>query len=702
MKEIFKKKIRLFLQKSGKKPLSYKELLQKCKPKKPEIPEFNAALKELTKNGSLFEKRGGFILSSVSGGFPAVVSRVNKTFGFIKRDDDSTDVFIPGKYLRGAMPGDKVLAKLIPSRTGSPEGEVLRIVEENHSQFTGVVVTLDGQKFIQPDSFTKAPIAVEKDGTSYSDGEKVMAEIATRGERHSDHTAKITSSFGMASRASVCAQSVLEVNGIPLEFPFEVIDEAKRVAKIGIPQNEINRRTDLRSDVIFTIDGADTKDIDDAISIRKFESFYELGVHIADVSFYVKPNSALDKDSFERGTSVYYANRVVPMLPKELSNGICSLNPQEDRLAFSCIMTIGLDGKLQDFDFKKTVICSRVKGVYSEINQLLAGNSTDELNEKYAACMDSIRFMRELADILAENRKRRGSPQLETTESKLIISDEDICVDVKPRERGESERIIEEFMLMANQSAATLGRLQNIPFVYRVHEDPSPEKIQSLHEIMEILGIPLPEFLKIKPKHLAEILDKERTSKLFPMVNKMILRSMAKAKYSAEPLGHFGLVLEDYTHFTSPIRRYPDLAIHRILSDFIQGGSQESIKRRYSAFAQAAANHSTEMELVAMRIEMDCEDCYKAEYMNAHIGESFAGVISSVTEFGFYVELPNTVEGLVRIDSLPSAYDFDGHISLRPVTGGKSFTIGDEVTVTCVKAEVSSGKIDFQLAESTN
>ena len=700
MKEIFKKKIKLFLQKSGKKPLSYKELVSKCKPKRPEIPDFNAALKELSKEGFLLEKKGGFISTAVLKAFPATVSRVNKTFGFIKRNDDDSEVFIPGKYLKGAMPGDQVLARPIPSRTGSPEGEVLRVLEENAAKFTGVVVDIDGKKYIQPDSFTKTPISLIK-SKAYAEGEKVMAEIISRGERHSEHKAQVTSSFGMASRASVCARSVLEVNGIALDFPPEVMEEAQRVEKMGIPIKEIEKRTDLRSEAIFTIDGADTKDIDDAVSIKKFGDFYELGVHIADVSFYVKPNSELDKDALQRATSVYYANRVVPMLPKELSNGICSLNPQEDRLAFSCIMVIGLDGTLQDYAFKKTVIRSRVKGVYAEINCLLNGEKDSALLEKYAGCMDSVFLMKELAAILSANKKSRGAPQIETSESKLIISEEDICVDVKARGRGESESIIEEFMLMANQAAAAVGRMKEIPFVYRIHEDPSPEKIQNLQELMTKLGIALPEFSRLKPRHLADILEKEKDSKLFPVVNKMVLRSMAKAKYSIEPVGHFGLVLKDYAHFTSPIRRYPDLAIHRILTDLVKGTSQTALKKKYTAFAQQAANHSTEMELVAMRVEMDCEDCYKAEYMNAHLGEELDGVISSVTEFGFYVELPNTVEGLVHIDSLSAngVYEFDGFVTLRGLTSGRSFTIGDPVRIQCVKSDVSSGKIDFRLAE---
>lgn len=701
MKEFYKKKILLFLQKNGKKALSYKELAFKCKAKKAELTDFNAALEELKDEGLVFERKTGFVLSSTMGVFPATVSRINKTFGFIKRNDDDSEVFIPGKFLKGSMPNDIVIAKLIPSRSGSPEGEVLKILKENNSQFTGVIIEVDGKKFIQPDSFTKNPIGIVKSKNGdFAVGEKVMAEITVRGERHSDHKATILSSFGSAAKASVCAQSVLELNGISLVFPLEVSDEAKRISAMKIAPKEIEARTDLRSEIIFTIDGADTKDIDDAVSIKKYKDFYELGVHIADVSHYVKPNSPLDKEAFQRGTSVYYANRVIPMLPKELSNGICSLNPNEDRLAFSCIMIIGFDGKLQDFDFKKTIICSRVKGVYSEINQILAGTESAEIAEKYADCRDTIALMEELAAILTENKIKRGAPQIETSESKLIINEEDFCVDIKARERGKSELIIEEFMLMANQSAATLGKMQAVPFVYRIHENPSLEKVAQLKETMQRMGVDVPNFTAIKPSHLAKILEKQRDTKLFPVVNKLVLRSMAKAKYSVDPVGHFGLVLSDYAHFTSPIRRYPDLSIHRIMSELVKNTSPAVIKKKYEAFATASANHSTEMELVAMRVERDCEDCYKAEYMNSHMNEEFVGVISSTVEYGFYVELPNTVEGLVHIDSITDGtYEFDGLISLSNLITGKKFMVGDEVKVVCVKADVSSGKIDFNLVD---
>ncbi len=698
MKEVFRKRIVLFLQKVGKKCMLYRQLEAKCHVKGKDYVFFKEALDELKKQGIVAENRRGLYLTSSVGAYSAQVARINKTFGFITRFDDNTEVFVPGKYLMGAMPGDVVLAKPIPSRQGGAEGEVIKILEEAKAQFTGVVLKENDKFFILPDSILKSPIALERPNGA-NVGDKVLAEICHRGTRHSEHTARVVSSYGSSMKASACAQSVLELHGICPEFPFEVSDEAKRIEHKGISEAEISSREDLRDMTIFTIDGADTKDIDDAISLSKEEDCYKLGVHIADVSYYVKPKSALDNEAFDRGTSVYYADRVVPMLPKELSNGICSLNPDEDRLAFSCLMDISFDGKLLGYDFKKTVIRSRIKGVYSEINKILDNEETEEIAEKYKDVRDTILLMEELASILTANKIKRGAPQIETPESKLVISEDDICIDVKTKERGKSELIIEEFMLMANQSAANFGKLNEIPFVYRIHEEPMPEKVSTLISNLDRMGIKYPHFDEIKPYHIAQIIEKQRGTDMFPVINNMALRSMAKAKYSTDPVGHFGLVLSDYAHFTSPIRRYPDLTIHRIMSDMLSGTPAELIKKKYTEFANVSANHSTNAELTAMTCERECEDCYKAEYMTSHIGEEFDAVIVSVTDYGFYISLDNTVEGLVHIETLGNGtYDYDGFITLTECLSGKRYRVGDKIRVKCVKADVSGGKVDFSLA----
>ena len=696
----YKNKILLVLNQAGKKPLTRNDMIAKSKCKKTESDVFKKALDELKSEGLICDQKKGYVLCSRMGYFKATVKRISKTFGFIEKDEDQTEVFIPGKFLMGAMPGDKVIANLIPSRTGKPEGEVIAITETADATITGVLEQEYKEFFIIPDTMSKTAVRVVENECGAKPGDKVIARIIARGTSHSAHKAAIVSTFGSSEKASSCAMALLKVSGISIEFPDDAAAEAKKLSEGGIKPEDLKKRLDLRDEIIFTIDSAESKDLDDAISITRTDSGYQLGVHIADVSHYVKGNSPLDKEALVRGTSVYYADRVVPMLPKELSNGICSLNPDEDRLAFSCLIDLDKQAKIKGYKFHKTVICSAVKGVYREINTILDGTATDETKQKYARVNDNIFIMNELADILMENREKRGAPSLETSESKLIINENDICVDVVPRTRGKSEMIIEEFMLLANQCAANLARTSKIPFVYRIHEDPSLEKLADMKDFLTRMNIEFPHFSEVKPAHFAEILKNNRDSEKFPVINNILLRSMAKAKYAPDPVGHFGLALEDYSHFTSPIRRYPDLAIHRILTDLVSGCDAEWLTKRYQSFVTNASERSTSTEITAVKIERDCEACYMAEYMKAHLGEEFEGIISSVTDFGFYVELDNTVEGLVHINTLEDdTYEYDGLVSLKGERSGKIFALGDKVKVQCTASNVNSGNIDFSIVK---
>jgi len=696
----YKNKILLVLNQAGKKPLTRNDMIAKSKCKKTESDVFKKALDELKSEGLICDQKKGYVLCSRMGYFKATVKRISKTFGFIEKDEDQTEVFIPGKFLMGAMPGDKVIANLIPSRTGKPEGEVIAITETADATITGVLEQEYKEFFIIPDTMSKTAVRVVENECGAKPGDKVIARIIARGTSHSAHKAAIVSTFGSSEKASSCAMALLKVSGISIEFPDDAAAEAKKLSEGGIKPEDLKKRLDLRDEIIFTIDSAESKDLDDAISITRTDSGYQLGVHIADVSHYVKGNSPLDKEALVRGTSVYYADRVVPMLPKELSNGICSLNPDEDRLAFSCLIDLDKQAKIKGYKFHKTVIRSAVKGVYKEINTILDGTATDETKQKYARVSDNIFIMNELADILMENRDKRGAPSLETSESKLIINENDICVDVVPRTRGKSEMIIEEFMLLANQCAANLARTSKIPFVYRIHEDPSLEKLADMKDFLTRMNIEFPHFSEVKPAHFAEILKNNRDSEKFPVINNILLRSMAKAKYAPDPVGHFGLALEDYSHFTSPIRRYPDLAIHRILTDLVSGCDAEWLTKRYQSFVTNASERSTSTEITAVKIERDCEACYMAEYMKAHLGEEFEGIISSVTDFGFYVELDNTVEGLVHINTLEDdTYEYDGLVSLKGERSGKIFALGDKVKVQCTASNVNSGNIDFSIVK---
>ncbi len=697
--ESYKNKIVTFLTAYNKRLMPLNELEAKCRTKKQGREAFTDAFAQLRDEGVIMVKKGMKVaLCSRLGVKPGTVSRLSKTFGFADTDEGE-EYFIPGKCMLGAMPGDRVLIADIASRSGEPEGEIVDILSFGSQTLTGRIEYVDGRPYLVPDSATKNHMIIEQvRSADFSNGDKVLAEITYRGRRHAEHKVRITGVFGNAEKAASCAASILVSHGAPDEFPDEVLKEARKIHEGGVQEYSFNNREDLRGMTIFTIDSAESKDLDDAVSVEKTKNGWLLGVHIADVSHYVKGNSELDKEAMRRGTSIYYADKVIPMLPKELSNGICSLNPGEDRLTLSAFMELDSEGGIVSYRFCKSAIRSRVKGVYSEINALLAGTETPEIAEKYADISGDIRLMKELADVLIARKKRRNAPELDTAESKLVIDENGVCVDVLPRERGISEEMIEVFMLTANEAAARLAREKKVPFVYRIHEAPPEAKVEALHELLPKFGIECPHYTEFKPAHAAKILDSARGTDKYEAVNLAVLRSMAKAKYSPEPLGHFGLVLEDYAHFTSPIRRYPDLAIHRIITDILAGYNNEWLSKRYSGFAVNAAERSSAAEIRAVSIERECEDCYKAEYMKSHIGEVFDARISSVTEFGFYAELPNTVEGLVHIRTLPEGeYDYSEPVSLTEKLSGVSYVLGAPVRVLCAAVNVSEGTIDFVL-----
>ena len=667
MKTDYKKLIVSKLKRSGKKPVRYKELLRDCKRKHFDMDKFNDTVASMKRTGEITETKYGFSLGEKRKERSCKVVRINRTFGFVQDIETGVDYFVAGKYLMGAMPGDIVKVRVFKGKGESLEGEVTAVEQENYSRFMGEIVNEFGQLRIVPDTMCKSSMSFDNpQGLELHEGDKVIAEITHRGKRHSEHSCVITASYGSSMRASSCALCVVEINGLTPVFPPQVIMEARNVSDYSRIDKEIPKRLDLRDLPIFTIDGADTKDIDDAISVTRTKNGYELGVHIADVSHYVLPKSELDNEAFKRGTSVYYANRVIPMLPKELSNGICSLNPGEDRLAFSCIAQLDKQGHITSYKFAKTVIRSRVKGVYSEINEMLEGYNSRSNSVKYEQVADQLPVMLELADILKATRLERGCPELETAEGKLIIDENDRCVDVVPRTRGRSEEMIEDFMLVANECAARFGFDKKLPFVYRIHEEPSEEKTEGFKQALVQLNIQYKIGQHTTPGDIAAILKQVKDTPLAPIVNSIALRSMSKAKYSTEPVGHFGLVLDDYAHFTSPIRRYPDLAIHRIMSDYLSGEKTEDIARKYSKFSYAAADQATKTEITAMEVERSCEDCYKAEYMLGHVNEEFDGIITGVTDFGVFVGLENTCEGLLHIDQMQEGlYKSDEMISLK-------------------------------------
>ena len=666
------------------------------------------ALDELVRQAVVCQRQGVFFTVRSGRAEKALLCKVvklGKNFAFVMLEDGQSDVFIPGRFTRGAMPGDQVLVEKFahPRVEGSDEGEILAILTE-HNNLVGTAKRIDGRlKFVPDDCPAISMQLMRGSEGGAKDGDKVAVEILQRGTRQEDHRVGVTMRFGSADEAKRCAKALLYAQDIRGRFPEEVREEAKKLEDAAVSEVDTKGRLDLRSLPIFTIDSASTKDIDDAISLtRTPEGGFELGVHIADVSHYVRPGTETDNEAFRRATSVYYADQVVPMLPKALSNGICSLNEGELRLAFSCLMRLDNNGELTDYRFVKSVIRSRVKGVYSEINALLAGSTDPELQAKYAEVSEQLPAMKELYGHRARLRRERGCMDIESGEVKLILDEEGRCIDVQKRTSGESEAMIEEFMLLANQCAAHFARVKQIPFVYRVHEEPNAEKLERLHALLTACGIN-DHFAKDvpAPKELSAILEGVRGTAYEQIINTGMLRCMSKAQYEAKPKGHYGLVLKDYAHFTSPIRRYPDLAIHRILTDLLSGTDKETMTLRYTDFAEQAAKQSSEREVIAMQIERKAEDCYKAEYARRHLGESYEGSISGVTQRGLFVEMDNGVEGFVPASSLTAAGTLltEG-VRLSDPVSGKNWNLGDRMMITIVRADVNLGKVDFEPAQA--
>ena len=687
-------------------PCTVKELKQKFGGERGADRKVMEALDELVREAVVCQRQGVFFTVR-SGRADKVllckVVKLGKNFAFVMLEDGTSDIFIPGRFTKGAMPGDEVLVEKFehPRMEGSDEGTILAVLTEKND-LVGTVRRVEGRLRFVPDDCPAItmPLARDCEGGA-KDGDKVAVEILNRGNRQEDHRVGVAMRFGSSDEAKRCAKALLYAKDIRTRFPDKVREEAKKFEGAEISEKDCEGRMDLRALPIFTIDSAETKDIDDAVSLtRTSDGGFELGVHIADVSNYVKPGTELDNEAFSRATSVYYADQVVPMLPKALSNGICSLNENELRLAFSCLMRLDKDGNLTDYRFVKSIIRSRVKGVYAEINALLAGTADAETKAKYADVIDQLPAMKELYGHRARLRKERGCMDIESGEVKLILDENGRCIDVKKRTSGESESMIEEFMLLANQCAAHFARVKQIPFVYRVHEEPNAEKLERLHALLQACGIN-DHFAKEvpTPKELSAILEGVRGTPYEQIINTGMLRCMSKALYEEKPKGHYGLVLKDYAHFTSPIRRYPDLAIHRIMTDLLKGTEKETMILRYTDFAERASKQSSEREVVAMQIERKAEDCYKAEYARRHLGECYEGTISGVTQRGLFIELDNGVEGFVPASSLtPSGTSLTEGVRLTDPASGKSWSLGDKMMITIVRADVNLGKIDFEVA----
>lgn len=626
----------------------------------------------------------------------ATLISLSKNFGFARPDSGGDDIFIHGSALQGALVGDRIIVGDIRKDDRGPSGRVRRIVEHKPAQTTGTVSITDEGIELIPDNAIRYNLRMrERDLNGAKNGDKVMASLE-QDYRGDWAYASVKKVFGSGRTARVCADAIVEQYGIPHVFPQEVLDEAERVGNEPISDEEYTKRLDLRGEPIFTIDSKDAKDLDDAISVKRTDFGYTLGVHIADVSHYVKEGSAIDEEAINRGTSVYFADRVIPMLPEVLSNGACSLNAGTDKLAFSALIELDKEGRITKYDFKKTIINSKVRGVYSEVNEILDGTASEEILNKYAPVMESLMSAKELADILKANSAARGTMELDSGESKFILDENGICIDIMPRVSGEAEQLIEQMMVTANIAAAKFSLDHKLPFLYRVHGTPDPKRVEELVTLLQLVGVPCKEIVKPNPEtqDFAAILDRVRGLPCETLVSQRLLRTMEKARYSTEETGHFGLALSDYSHYTSPIRRYPDTSIHRVLSAFVEGMPAEEVRRRYAQFCETSATESSRNEIRALIAERDAEDCYMAEYMSQHIGEHFEGTVSGVTMRGVFVRLENSVEGFVSLDAFEGEdFVYDGLITQR--SPKRELTIGTPLPIIVASAYVATGKVDF-------
>ncbi len=680
-------------------PLPYKELLAKSRLSKDE--DCFADVLSAMRQEELISIDYKQIVSLVFGELRARITSLSKGFAFARPEEGLGDFFIHGSNLKDAMLNDVVILTNITESERGRSAEVKEIVAEGSRYTTGILVYNEGYWEFAADVPIRYGLQVNKNTLNGAQiGDKVYAHI-TRNPRNHKLVANIVKVFGKASSARVCADAIVEQNGIRMQFPEEVLAEARAIAARGVTQEDFVGRIDLRNEAIFTIDSASAKDLDDAISCKKTENGFELGVHIADVSHYVKEGSCMDAEAQLRATSVYFADRVIPMLPPEISDGVCSLTPDSDKLAFSALIQVDMTGMITSYRFEKSIIRTKVRGVYSEVNEIFAGTATQDLLDKYKPVMSGLMTAREMAVVTKERSKQNGAMELESNEPKFTLNEDGICIDVEPRQTGESEQMIEQLMVTANQAAAKLAEKEHLPFVYRIHENPKSLKIELLIELLSSLGLNFSGIKKANPTtaEFSAILDQAVGTPAQKVVSHQILRTMEKARYSTDPVGHFGLALADYCHYTSPIRRYPDTAIHRILTAFINKKGKNYIQEHYTSYAQDAAVNSSEAEVRALVAERSAEDCYMAEYMSQHIGEQFDGIISGVTNRGLFVQLTNSVEGFVSIDSFVDAeFEFDGMMTQVDRITGDKLTIGMPMRIQAVAADISSGRIDFMPA----
>jgi len=655
----------------------------------------SAAKKEAEKKSVKAERKKGQYYTGTFISHP-------RGFGFLEIPEAEEDIFIPEESIGTALHGDTV--QIVVKKDGKDgkrcEGEVVKVLERGTREVVGTYQQCDGFGFVVTDNqrFLKDVFIPAGKSLTAEDGDKVLAEIKDHGNKRRSPEGKIIEILGKPGECGVDVLCVAKSYELPMEFPEKVAKQAERI-KETLNEGDFYGREDLRDVVMVTIDGEDAKDLDDAVSLTKEEDLYHLGVHIADVSNYVQYNSALDKEALKRGTSVYLADRVIPMLPKKLSNGICSLNAGEDRLALSCLMDIDKKGRVVSHRIVESVIHVKERMSYTNVKKILL-QEDEELAKRYEELLPMFFQMKELSELLRNRRKKRGAIDFDFPESKLVLDEKGKVVDIYSYEQNIATRLIEDFMLAANETVAEEYCMLGLPFVYRTHENPDMEKMETVLEMVHQAGIKVKKGKEtISPKEVQKILKELEGMECEPFFARLILRSMKQAKYTVEDTGHFGLAAKYYCHFTSPIRRYPDLQIHRIIKETLRGKMTEAKIQHYKGILEEVARQSSAMERRAEEVERETIKMKKAEYMKQHIGEAFEGTVSGVTEWGFYVELDNTVEGLVHVNSLTDDYytfDKDRYCLVGDMTG-RAYRMGQRVKVWVENADENTKTVDFKI-----
>ena len=685
-------------------PMKQKELAVLLQIPREERPDLAEVLEELLAEQKVqISKRGRLSRAEKKYATGTFISHA-KGFGFVSVEEEAEDIFIGEQDTGGAFLGDTVRVELKGKSGGKRrEGLVTEILAHGITEVVGTFEKSKNFGFVVPDNqriTSDIFIPLERSGGAVT-GHKVVAEITDYGKGRKNPEGRIAEILGHSSDPGADIRSMVRAYQLPEEFSQRELNQAERVAK-PVSEGDLEGRLDLREELCVTIDGEDAKDLDDAVSVRRDGETYILSVHIADVANYVQENSTLDRAAFERGTSVYLVDRVIPMLPRALSNGICSLNEGEDRLALSCIMTFDSRGKLLGHSLAETVIRVKKRLSYPLVEEILKG-AWEETSREYRELLTMLEEMRELSRLLRSRRRKRGAIDFDFPETKIILDESGHPAEIRPCERNTATRLIEDFMLAANETVAADYFWQAQPFLYRIHENPDKDQMKKLGVFIQNFGYSL--HLggdEIHPGEVQKLLDKIAGTPEEALLSRLTLRSMKQAKYSTDCAGHFGLAAQYYCHFTSPIRRYPDLQIHRIIKENLRGRLKEERVEHYAAILDKAAKHSSETERRADEIERETEKLKKTEYMENHIGEMYEGVISGITNYGMYVELPNTVEGLVHVHSLEDDfYEYrEGDYELRGERTGKTYRLGQRVRIQVKAADRLCRTIDFSLAES--